>query len=346
MTQIAALSATDLAALLCSRVCHDIAGPTSAMGAALSVLDDEDATDMKDDAIALLRNGAGQIRNKLEYARVCFGAAGSRGGDMAISEIKALAGPMFADARAELAWRTEAGEISKTAARVLLNLIWLAVETLPRGGTVTVEATASSDGGSRVGSLPLRVQSPEAWASQISPARDRAQSALALGFPGPDRRDPDRIPLQVLANAISGLGNRLFEELRSRRSLAYTVMAHPIVRLHGGAFVGYIATSPERLDEARAGLLDELIRLRDQPPSEEDLERARRYTIGAWQIRTQTNSAQLSQLAGALMLGEGLDEIRTFEERVRSVSRDRVLDVARRWFDGDRLVEGAVHGVD
>jgi len=150
MTQIADLSATDLAALLCSRVCHDIAGPTSAMGAALSVLDDEGAEDMRDDAIALLRTGAGQIRAKLEYARVCFGAAGSRGGDMAISEIKALAGPMFDDARPELSWKTEAGEISKTAARVLLNLVWLAVETLPRGGVVTIEAAASADGGARL----------------------------------------------------------------------------------------------------------------------------------------------------------------------------------------------------
>ncbi|MGJ3231487.1 MAG: histidine phosphotransferase ChpT [Oceanicaulis sp.] len=150
MTQIAALSATDLAALLCSRVCHDIAGPTSAMGAALSVLDDETAADMKDDAIALLRSGAGQIRAKLEYARVCFGAGGSRGGEMAISEIRALAGPMFDEARPDLVWKTESGEISKTAARILLNLIWLAVDTLPRGGTVTVEASASTDGGSRL----------------------------------------------------------------------------------------------------------------------------------------------------------------------------------------------------
>lgn len=150
MTQIAALSATDLAALLCSRVCHDIAGPASAMGAAISVLDDDDAADMRDDAIALLRNGAGQIRSKLEYARVCFGAAGSRSGAMALSEIRALADPMFGEARADLVWKSDGGEISKAAARVLLNLIWLAVDTLPRGGAVTIEATASGDGGARL----------------------------------------------------------------------------------------------------------------------------------------------------------------------------------------------------
>ncbi|VXC97213.1 conserved hypothetical protein [Oceanicaulis sp. 350] len=148
-TQIAP-TAAELAALLSSRVCHDIAGPTSAMGAALSVLDDDSALDMRDDAIALLRTGAKQIRAKLEYARVCFGAAGSRGGEVALSEIKALATPMFEDSRPDLVWPSDGGAISKTAARVLLNLIWIGVDSLPRGGDVIVEASASADGGARL----------------------------------------------------------------------------------------------------------------------------------------------------------------------------------------------------
>jgi len=150
MTQTDTPTAAELAALLCSRVCHDIAGPTSAMGAALSVLDDESAADMRDDAIDLLRTGAVSIRNKLEYARVCFGAGGSRGGEISLAEIKGLVEPMFADARPDIAWKTEASAIDRTAARVLLNLIWLAVETLPRGGTVAIEATSSGDGGARL----------------------------------------------------------------------------------------------------------------------------------------------------------------------------------------------------
>ncbi|MBW3553270.1 MAG: insulinase family protein [Gemmatimonadetes bacterium] len=174
--------------------------------------------------------------------------------------------------------------------------------------------------------------------------RERAQSALALGFPGPDRNHDDAPVLQVLANAVSGLGNRLFEELRSRRSLAYTVTAYPIARRHGGAFVGYIATAPERADEARAAFLEELFGLREEPPSEEELERARTYTVGAWQIRTQTNASQLSELAGALLLGSGLDEIRQFESRIRAVGRDEAAEAARTWLDPDRLVEGAVLG--
>lgn len=174
--------------------------------------------------------------------------------------------------------------------------------------------------------------------------RDRAQTALAIAFPGPDRTDADRITLQVLANAIGGLGNRLFEELRGRRSLAYTVTAYPVVRRQGGAFVGYIATSPDQEEEARSALVEELLRLRDEPPDEETLERARRYTVGGWQIRTQTNQAQLWELAGALLLGEGLEEIRAFPDRVRAVSRDDVAAAAHRWFQPDRLVQATVRG--
>jgi len=143
-------TAADLAALLASRVCHDLAGPTSAMGAAISVLDDEDASDMRDDAVELLRNGARQIRAKLEYARVCFGAAGARAGEMSLAEVRTLADPMFSDARPDLTWRVEASGIEKTAVRVLLNFVWLAVEALPRGGEVVVEASPSADGGARL----------------------------------------------------------------------------------------------------------------------------------------------------------------------------------------------------
>jgi len=150
MSTETAPTAAELAALLSSRVCHDIAGPTSAMGAALSVLDDDSAMDMRDDAIALLRTGAKQIRAKLEYARVCFGAAGSRGGEVSLAEIKSLAEPMFEDSRPDLVWPSDGGAISKTAARVLLNLIWIGVDSLPRGGEVIIEAASSADGGARL----------------------------------------------------------------------------------------------------------------------------------------------------------------------------------------------------
>ena len=71
------LSAEQLTALMCARLCHDLVSPVSALGAALSVLDDEDSSDMHDDAMELVRESSRQAQAKLEFARLAFGAGGS-----------------------------------------------------------------------------------------------------------------------------------------------------------------------------------------------------------------------------------------------------------------------------
>jgi zinc protease len=184
------------------------------------------------------------------------------------------------------------------------------------------------------------------WSNQreIVETREKAQTALLLGFPAVDRNHPDLVALQLLSNAIGGLGGRLFEELRSRRSLAYTVSVYPVARQLAGAFVGYIATSPEREDEARNSLLEELEKIRQERLSDEELERAKRYTIGTWHIRSQTNAAQLGDLMNALLIGEGLREIREYEERVRAVTTEQIREVAERYFDQERMVQAVVRG--
>jgi zinc protease len=149
---------------------------------------------------------------------------------------------------------------------------------------------------------------------------------------------------QVLSNVASGLGGRLFEELRGRRSLAYTVAAYPLTRWLAGAFVCYIATSPERETEAREGLLEQLQHFVDDPVYEEELARAQRYTVGAWKIRGQTNSARLADLAEALLVGQGLRDIREFEDRIRDVTPQRLRDWAEATFDPARVIAGVVRG--
>lgn len=174
--------------------------------------------------------------------------------------------------------------------------------------------------------------------------REKAQTAIALAFPGPHRNHDDVYALQVLANAVGGLGGRFFEELRSKRSLAYSVSLMPMARAAGGAFIAYIATSPEREDEARAGLLEEFKRLVDEPLPDEEILRSQRYTIGTWHIRNQTNAAQLGELMQAHMLGPGMEEITEFEERIRAVDAALVQEVAQRYFDPELVVEGTVRG--
>ncbi len=110
-------------------------------------------------------------------------------------------------------------------------------------------------------------------------------------------------------------------------------------------FLAYIATSPEKEDIARRGLLNEFARLTQEPVTDEELARAKRYTIGAHAIRQQSGAAILGDLLDAWMFGSGLRELEEHDARIQSVTQTDILDMARSCFDPSRRVEGVVRGV-
>src|SRR5688500_13000570 len=177
-----------------------------------------------------------------------------------------------------------------------------------------------------------------------SESRDKAQTALALAFPGPSRTDPRRFASRLTSTIASGLGGRFFDELRDRQSLAYTVHAYTSEHELAGMFLSYIATSPEKEDIAREGLLREFERFRSDPVTEGELERAKRYTIGSHAIRQESGAAILSDMLDAWMFGSGLNELLEHDDRVRAVSADEILSLAGEFFDPARRVEGIVRG--
>jgi zinc protease len=174
--------------------------------------------------------------------------------------------------------------------------------------------------------------------------RDKAQTALAMFFEGPDRHDPARFDAEMLSGVASGLGGRFFEELRDRQSLAYTVMARPYARVAGGTFAAYIATSPAKEDIARDGLLREFAKLRDEEVTLEELQRARQYAIGAWQIRQSSGASVLADLADAYLWGH-IEDIARYPHDLAAVTPARMQAAAKRWFDPARRIEGIVRGV-
>ena len=175
-------------------------------------------------------------------------------------------------------------------------------------------------------------------AREIELHREREQAHLALGFRGLTVRDPDRFALEVLAQLLAGQGGRLFLELRDRRSLAYTVSALNVEGLAPGLFATYIATSPERLDEARTAMMDELRRALDSPPEAAALERARRYLIGGHLIDGQRSSSRALHTALDALYGLGPDYGDHYPEAIAAVSGEDVLRVARRVLDLERRV--------
>lgn len=172
--------------------------------------------------------------------------------------------------------------------------------------------------------------------------RDKAQSALAMLFEGPARGDDARYSAGMIAGVASGLGGRFFDELRDRQSLAYTVMAAPLVRRSAGAFTAYIAMSPEKEEAARTGLLREFERLRESPVTERELTQAKTYALGTWAIRRESAAAVMSDIADAWLFGRSLSELTEYESRVRGVSSAQMLQLARAYFEPERRVEGIV----
>ena len=173
--------------------------------------------------------------------------------------------------------------------------------------------------------------------------RDKKQTALALMFSGPSRADDARFATSMIAGVASGLGGRFFDELRDKQSLGYTVHAFATERALAGSFIAYIATSPEKEEIARQGLLNEFTKLRETPVTPRELDQAKTYALGVHAIRQQSGGAVLGEVVEAYLFGR-LAELEEFEAKVRRVSAEEMRVVAQRYFDESSRVEGIVRG--
>jgi histidine phosphotransferase ChpT len=138
MPEIIELKATDLAAMLCSRVCHDLINPVGAIGNGLEVLADPTQTAMKEGAHELIVNSAKHARAKLEFARLAYGASSTAGTDLDMRECERVARLLFEIEKPELDWRVPLMLLPKHKAKLLMNMMLIGIGAVPRGGTVTV----------------------------------------------------------------------------------------------------------------------------------------------------------------------------------------------------------------
>ncbi len=197
---------------------------------------------------------------------------------------------------------------------------------------------------SRPSLAPLTWAGGEGESSVRVVVREKQQAALAMAFPGPARRDPDRAAADVWAAVASGLGGRMFEALRDRRSLAYTVMASSWQRGRAGALITYIATSPEREDEARKAMLEELDRFTREPVSEAELKQAVSYLSGQAEVGRQSGAALAGEILEAWVNGNGLIDLNDPAAAYRAVGAGDVLRVVQQYLQQSQRAEGVVRG--
>lgn len=133
----------EFAALLVSRVCHDLVSPVGAVVNGLEVLEDERDAGMRADALKLVVTSAEQAAARLQFARIAFGAAGSAGAELDLTEVGRIMRGLMQGGKVSLDWQAAHVNWPKDWAKLLMNATLIAADSLPRGGQVKI--VTSSD---------------------------------------------------------------------------------------------------------------------------------------------------------------------------------------------------------
>jgi len=139
MDEEATIGDLELAALISSRICHDVISPVGAIANGLEMLDEEQDESVREQTMDLIRKSARQASAKLQFARLAFGAAGSAGAEIDLRDAERVARDFVQGGKHTLSWQGPPVTLPKNKVKLLLNLLALGVVALPRGGTVNVE---------------------------------------------------------------------------------------------------------------------------------------------------------------------------------------------------------------
>lgn len=170
-----AMNDLDFAALLVSRVCHDLVSPVGAVVNGLEVLEDETDAAMRADALRLVAASAEQAAARLQFARVAFGAAGSAGAELDLNEVGRIMHGLLKGGKTELVWQSQPLNWPKDWAKLLMNTVLVAADCLPRGGRITVETTGDAH-------APRFKIAASGTVARITPEAERALSGEPTGM--------------------------------------------------------------------------------------------------------------------------------------------------------------------
>jgi len=173
--------ALDLAALMCSRVCHDLINPVGAIVNGLEVFDSSNKEDDKQFALDLIRKSALSTSARLQFCRIAYGAAGSAGAQIDLGEAQKMARGHLEDEKTKLTWNLPHILLAKNRVKLLLNLLVIAQQAIPRGGELVVDPAGEGDTmGFRVRAAGANAKEPLNVVEQLNLANAGSVSAHAV----------------------------------------------------------------------------------------------------------------------------------------------------------------------
>ncbi|HRF09033.1 MAG TPA: histidine phosphotransferase family protein [Xanthobacteraceae bacterium] len=132
------LSALDLSAMLCSKVCHDVINPVAAMENGFQLLEMDQSAESREEATKMIRDSAIKASAKLEFARIAFGSSGSPTAQLDVGDAGPLAKRLY-EPELSVSFSIPRTLLAKNRVKLLMNLMTIAANCVPRGGTMTVD---------------------------------------------------------------------------------------------------------------------------------------------------------------------------------------------------------------
>jgi zinc protease len=213
-----------------------------------------------------------------------------------------------------------AGDVTAAAVRAEIGA---------RLGAWAVAAAAPADPGPPRLGLPSRTETLQ---------RSVTQATIMLGQATVTRGHPDHYPLLVAGQVLGGgATSRLYTRVREERGLAYSVFAHYAPARLAGLFLLELQCENARVREALAVVREELVRLRRERVSEEELARARSYLAGSLPLRMGTAGDVTDLLVAIERFDLGLDYPARFRHAISAVTAEDVLRAVRAHWDPDAM---------
>ncbi len=173
---------------------------------------------------------------------------------------------------------------------------------------------------------------------------EKEQSIILAGFPAVKITDPDRYVFEVIGSIMSGSDGRLFNNVRSRLGVSYSLGSIFMPGIEPGCHIFYAVTSAKNIDTAKAAILAEIEKLKTEPVPEKELDAAKRSLIAKHMTGLEENASINMEMALDELYGLGYNNFETYGDRIASVTAAQVKNTANRYFNTDDRLIAVIYG--
>jgi zinc protease len=187
---------------------------------------------------------------------------------------------------------------------------------------------------------PVANVAPQGLGRRVVVKVDVPQTVVMFGGPGIARKDPDFMAAYLVNHILGGgaFSSRLYQEVREKRGLAYSVYDSLVWLNHSALFIGGTATRADRANETLDVIDKEIHRLATDGPTAKELAEAKAYLNGSFVLNLDTSSKIAALLVQLQLDGLGIDYFTRRPEMINAVTLDDARRVAKRMLDGGMLV--------